>query len=90
MTDYFQDNFIAVLLVATAVWLAFAVPKYIMEGGNPLDQTKRDALDEFDEKFEEALSELLASGVTESEIDIYFGPSGLGQYIKERLREPSN
>lgn len=51
-----------------------------------MEKDIRIACNEFDEAFEEALGELLASGVSEEEIRVYFGPSALGHYIIERMR----
>lgn len=55
-----------------------------------MDDETQEALDNFDEAFEEALSELLASGVTEDDVREFFGPTGLGQYILERMRINEN
>lgn len=50
-----------------------------------LGRAKKEALDKFDEAFEDALSELLDADLTEFDIGYYFGTSPLGVYICERL-----
>lgn len=52
-----------------------------------MDREIKEACDQFDNDFEEALSELFASGITESDIDKEFGPTALGIYLKQRLRK---
>lgn len=52
-----------------------------------LKEEKKKALDDFDEKFEEALADLLAEevGLTKEDIVAYFGPTYLGVYLMKRL-----
>jgi hypothetical protein len=50
-----------------------------------LSKAKKEALEQFDEAFEDALSELLDADLTEFDIGYYFGRSPLGVYICERL-----
>ena len=52
-----------------------------------MDEAREKALDEFDEKFDEALVALLSSEVTDAEIDCYFESSELGNYIKKRRKD---
>lgn len=52
-----------------------------------MDKEVKEACRNFDNDFEEALSELFASEITEADIDEEFGPTALGHYLKERLRD---
>ena len=49
----------------------------------------KEACDTFDESFEDALRELLDSGIDEDGIRAYFGPTALCLYILERRKEAS-